>query len=223
MQLETDSLNDRLDLPVNSGNKVIGSGPLGSSVWVEPSSRPFSDHEAVDIATKKNFPLGAALAQVHDTYIISQTTAGLIIVDQHAAHERLVYERMKKDLDQESVPTQLLLIPEVVELEPERAAEICSRASQLAELGLVLEPFGEGAVLVRETPAILGETDTKGLVTELSDSLEHFIDTVTLKAKLDEVCSTMACHGSVRAGRKLNISEMNSLLREMEITPRSGY
>lgn len=222
MGIETESLSSRLDLAGHSRNKESESEPARHSVWDQPSSRPFSDQTAVEIETKINFPLGAALAQVHDTYIIAQTEGGLIIIDQHAAHERLVYEQMKKELDQDHVSTQLLLIPEVVELEPERADQICSRAPQLAELGLVLEAFGEGAVLVRETPAILGETDTKGLVRELSDSLEHLIDTVTLKAKLDEVCSTMACHGSVRAGRKLNVSEMNSLLRQMEITPRSG-
>ena len=170
----------------------------------------------------KSFPLGAALGQVKDTYIIAQTESGLIIVDQHAAHERLLYEQMKIDLEDSGVARQLLLMPEVVELGPERAIQLCSRAPQLAELGLVIEPFGEGAVLVRETPAILGETDSSGLVHQLSEALENFMDTVSLRARLDEVCSTMACHGSVRAGRRLNISEMNALLRQMERTPRSG-
>ena len=187
-----------------------------------PSSRDMAETQGPGLEEVKSFPLGAALGQVNDTYIIAQTESGLIIVDQHAAHERLLYEQMKIDLEDSGVARQLLLMPEVVELGPERAIQLCSRAPQLAELGLVIEPFGEGAVLVRETPAILGETDSSGLVHQLSEALENFMDTVSLRARLDEVCSTMACHGSVRAGRRLNISEMNALLRQMERTPRSG-
>ena len=187
-----------------------------------PSSRDMVETQGPSLEEVRSFPLGAALGQVNDTYIIAQTESGLIIVDQHAAHERLVYEQMKMDLEDSGVARQLLLMPEVVELGPERATQLCSRASQLAELGLVIEPFGEGAILVRETPAILGETDSSGLVHQLSEALENFMDTVSLRARLDEVCSTMACHGSVRAGRRLNIAEMNALLREMERTPRSG-
>ena len=187
-----------------------------------PSSRDMVETQGPSLEEVRSFPLGAALGQVNDTYIIAQTESGLIIVDQHAAHERLVYEQMKMELEDSGVARQLLLIPEVVELGPERATQLCSRASQLAELGLVIEPFGEGAILVRETPAILGETDSSGLVHQLSEALENFMDTVSLRARLDEVCSTMACHGSVRAGRRLNIAEMNALLREMERTPRSG-
>jgi len=192
------------------------------NVVIQPSSKSAPEYQGSDVKEQKNFPLGAALGQLHETYIVAQTPDGLVIVDQHAAHERLVYEQMKADLDASGVATQLLLIPEVVELDPERASQLCSRASQLGELGLVLEAFGEGAVLVRETPAILGQTDANGLVKQLSESLEYFLDTVSLKAKLEEVCSTMACHGSVRAGRRLNVPEMNSLLRQMESTPRSG-
>ncbi len=200
-----------------------GLGPSkGANFLARPSARYMAEAQGPSMEEAKSFPLGAALGQVNDTYIIAQTDNGLIIVDQHAAHERLVYEQMKADLGDSGVARQLLLMPEVVELDPERASQLCSRAPQLAELGLVIEPFGEGAVLVRETPAILGETDAGGLVQQLSDALENFMDTVSLRARLDEVCSTMACHGSVRAGRRLNIAEMNALLRQMECTPRSG-
>ena len=205
---------------VERGGQPPASG-VGNRV-IQPSSKPAPEYEESDVKEQENFPLGAALGQLHDTYIVAQTIDGFVIVDQHAAHERLVYEHMKADLDARGVASQLLLIPEVVELDPERASQLCSRASQLGELGLVLEAFGEGAVLVRETPAILGETDANGLVKQLSESLEHFLDTVSLRTKLEEVCSTMACHGSVRAGRRLNVPEMNSLLRQMESTPRSG-
>jgi len=170
----------------------------------------------------EEFPLGAARAQVHETYIVSQTDDGIVIVDQHAAHERLVYESMKRSLSETGVSRQALLIPEVVELGEAETARITARAEELAELGLVLEAFGEDAVLVREVPALLGQIDAKGLVRDLADELAAFGDAYSLKEKLEEVCGTMACHGSVRAGRRLNAEEMNALLREMEATPHSG-
>jgi DNA mismatch repair protein MutL len=129
---------------------------------------------------------------------------------------------MKRSLSEKGVTRQLLLIPEVVELEPERADKLCARSGQLTELGLVLESFGDGAVLVRETPALLGEVDIVGLVQDLADAIDDYSVTLPLKERLEDVCSTMACHGSVRAGRRLNVREMNALLREMESTPRSG-
>jgi DNA mismatch repair protein MutL len=211
-----------LELVAGSESGLQPPAPNADNPVTQPSSRSALEYQELDVKEKNNFPLGAALGQVHDTYIIAQTTDGLVIVDQHAAHERLVYEHIKAELDTNGVATQLLLIPEIVELEPERASRLCSWASQWAELGLVMEAFGEGAVLVRETPAILGQADTNGLVKQLSESLEHFMDTASLRTKLEEVCSTMACHGSVRAGRRLNVPEMNSLLRQMESTPRSG-
>ena len=169
-----------------------------------------------------DYPLGAARVQVHETYIVSQTDDGIVIVDQHAAHERLVYENMKRSLDESGVSRQALLIPEVVELGEAEAAWLTVRAEELAELGLVLEAFGEGAVLVREVPALLGQINAKALVRDLADEFTAFGDAYSLKEKLEEVCSTMACHGSVRAGRRLNADEMNALLREMEVTPHSG-
>ncbi|MFP6730528.1 MAG: DNA mismatch repair endonuclease MutL [Alphaproteobacteria bacterium] len=173
-------------------------------------------------AASEAYPLGAARGQLHATYIIAQTTDGIVIVDQHAAHERLVYERMKRDLASQGVARQGMLIPEVVELDEPAVARLVGRADQLAELGLVIEAFGPGAVVVREVPALLGDCDIQGLVRDLADDLAEFEDTLALKERLEEVCSTMACHGSVRAGRILNVSEMNALLREMEATPHSG-
>jgi DNA mismatch repair protein MutL len=170
----------------------------------------------------QEYPLGVARGQVHETYIVAQTNDGIVLVDQHAAHERLVYERMKKALSDKGVARQVLLIPEVIELEEDACTSLMTRAEQFAELGLVIEAFGPGALVVREAPALLGDSDIKGLVRDLADDLAEYEDGLSLKEKLDEVCSTMACHGSVRAGRRLNAEEMNSLLREMERTPHSG-
>ena len=169
-----------------------------------------------------DFPLGAARAQLHETYIVAQTRDGVVIVDQHAAHERLVYERMKEGMAAGAVPTQALLMPQVVELDPAEAERVASRAGELADLGLVLEPFGPGAVLVRETPAALGETDVAGLVRDIADDLAENGAALALKERLEHVAGTMACHGSVRAGRRLTAPEMNALLRQMEATPHSG-
>jgi len=174
------------------------------------------DDRAVD------YPLGAARGQLHATYVVAQTVDGIVIVDQHAAHERLVYERMKKALDDQGVARQGMLIPEVVDLDEQAVGRLVQRTEQLAELGLVIEPFGHGAVVVRETPAMLGETDIQGLVRDLADELAEVGETLTLKERLAEVCSTMACHGSVRAGRVLTMAKMNALLREMEVTSHSG-
>lgn len=167
-------------------------------------------------------PLGAARAQVHETYIVAQTGDGIVIVDQHAAHERLVYERMKAAMAANGVARQGLLIPEIVELDEDDAERLTARAAELAELGLVLEGFGPGAVVVRETPALLGEMNIQGMVRDLADELRALGDAFSLKEKLEEVCGTMACHGSVRAGRRLGVEEMNALLRQMEATPHSG-
>ncbi|PZQ63538.1 MAG: DNA mismatch repair endonuclease MutL [Phenylobacterium zucineum] len=169
-----------------------------------------------------DFPLGAARAQVHETYIVAQTRDGVVIVDQHAAHERLVYERMKVEMAEGGVARQALLLPEVVELDPAEAERVAVRADELAALGLVVEAFGPGAVLVRETPALLGETDVAGLVRDIADDLAENGAALALKERLEEVCGTMACHGSVRAGRRLTAPEMNALLRQMEATPHSG-
>jgi DNA mismatch repair protein MutL len=177
---------------------------------------------AVSPVQLQAYPLGAARAQVHETYIVAQTTDGIVVVDQHAAHERLVYERMKVNLESGKVPRQALLLPEVVELSEAEASRLSSRAPELAELGLVLEGFGAGAVVVREVPALLGDVAVQNLVRDLADAIAEYDSVLPLKEKLEEVCGTMACHGSVRAGRRLTLDEMNALLRQMEATPHSG-
>ncbi len=190
---------------------------------VPPSARsdaPASD--AADDSDLPDYPLGVARGQVHKTYVIAQTRDGVVIVDQHAAHERLVHERIRAALADGPIQSQGLLIPEVVELDESAANRIAERADELRELGLVVESFGHGAVVVRETPALLGETDVQALIRDLSDDLAEFEEAATLKDRLSQVCATMACHGSVRAGRALNSAEMNALLREMEATPLSG-
>ena len=167
-------------------------------------------------------PLGAARAQVHETYIVAQTRDGLVIVDQHAAHERIVYERMKAAIDKTGVARQILLIPEIVELDEADAARLTARAEELARYGLAIEAFGPGAVAVRETPSMLGEVDVKSLMRDLAEHMAEWDDSLPLERRLLHVSATMACHGSVRAGRRLKPAEMNALLREMETTPNSG-
>jgi len=167
-------------------------------------------------------PLGAARAQVHETYIVSQTRTGMVIVDQHAAHERIVYERLKAALEKTGVARQLLLIPEIVELDEADVERVLARAEELARYGLVVEPFGPGAVAVRETPSLLGKADAQAIVRDLAEHIAEWDETLPLERKLMHVAATMACHGSVRAGRRLKPDEMNALLREMEATPNSG-
>ena len=181
-----------------------------------------SSTSADDQSVSESFPLGVARAQLHETYIVTQTSEGIVIVDQHAAHERLVYERMKVSLGSGEVARQHLLLPEVIELEEAQCLRLVERAAEFAELGLVIESFGPGAVVVREVPAILGKTDIVSLVKDLADDLAELGVGLTLKERLEEVCGTMACHGSVRAGRRLNQSEMDAILRQMEQTPHSG-
>jgi DNA mismatch repair protein MutL len=176
-----------------------------------------------DMSAPENaLPLGVARAQLHETYVVAQTENGIVIVDQHAAHERLVYERMKKALADGGIARQPLLIPEVVELDPAEVSRVVARATELAELGLVIEAFGPDAVMVREIPAMLGKLDVKGLMRDLADEIAETGNALSLKERLEEVSGTLACHMSVRAGRRLNAEEMNALLREMEATPHSG-
>jgi DNA mismatch repair protein MutL len=167
-------------------------------------------------------PLGAARAQLHGTYILAETAGGIVLVDQHAAHERLVYERMKEQLARHGVARQTLLLPEIVELDPALAMRLAARAAELAEFGLVLEPFGTGAVIVREVPALVPGLDVKSLIRDLADELAEWGDVLALKERVEHVCGTLACHSSVRAGRRLAPAEMDALLRQMEATPNSG-
>jgi DNA mismatch repair protein MutL len=206
------------------GRPPAGSGPLpgfdAAPAAVAAQAQTLA-REASE-AEPDRFPLGAARAQLHGTYVVAQTSDGIVIVDQHAAHERLVYERMKQQLGDSGVKRQMLLLPEVVELEESAAARLGERLAELEELGLVVEPFGPGAVVVREVPALLGEVDVQGLIRDLADELAELGEALALREKLEHVCGTLACHGSVRAGRRLNAEEMNALLRQMEATPHSG-
>jgi DNA mismatch repair protein MutL len=188
---------------------------------------PAADHGAAVGAAELaedglDYPLGAARAQVHDTYIVAQTDDALVIVDQHAAHERIVYEKLKAAIEKSRVARQILLIPEIVELDESDVERLLGRAEELGRYGLVLESFGPGAVALRETPALVGEIDGAGLVRDLAEHMSEWDETLPLERRLMQVASSMACHGSVRAGRRLKPAEMNALLREMERTPNSG-
>jgi DNA mismatch repair protein MutL len=169
-----------------------------------------------------DLPLGAARAQLHGTYILAETATGIVLVDQHAAHERLVYEGMKEALARDGVARQILLLPEIVELDPAVATRVTARADELALFGLVLESFGPGAVIVREVPALVPGLDVKSLIRDLADELEEWGDALALQERVEHVCGTLACHSSVRAGRRLAPAEMDALLRQMEATPNSG-
>jgi DNA mismatch repair protein MutL len=167
-------------------------------------------------------PLGAARTQIHETYIVSQTRDGLVIVDQHAAHERIVYERLKASLAKNGVQRQILLIPDIVEMDEASVERLLARDQELASFGLAIESFGPGAVAVRETPSLLGKIDAGGLLRDLAEHIDEWDEALPLERRLMHVAATMACHGSVRAGRRLKPEEMNALLREMEDTPNSG-
>ncbi|MEE2525366.1 DNA mismatch repair endonuclease MutL [Hyphobacterium sp. HN65] len=183
---------------------------------------PTAEELADQPSAAADLPLGVARAQVHETYVIAQTQDGMVIVDQHAAHERLVYERMKKMMAETGVTRQSLLVPEIVDLDAAECERVLSRAEELAEMGLVVEGFGANSIAVREVPALLGKLNVQGLIRDLADDLAEFDAALSLKEKLEEVVGTMACHGSVRSGRRLTGEEMNALLREMEATPHSG-
>ncbi|UYN94394.1 MAG: DNA mismatch repair endonuclease MutL [Enhydrobacter sp.] len=212
-------------LPLSNGRTA--SMPRGLADAAAPFMAPLAEPSARAEEPAANgetqaYPLGVARAQLHETYIVAQTDQGVVIVDQHAAHERLLHEKLKHQLEAEGVKRQALLLPEVVEVGEDGARRLTQRAAELAEMGLVLEPFGLGAIVVRETPALLGEADIQGLVRDLADELAEMGDHLSLKEKVEEVCGTLACHTSVRAGRRLTVEEMNALLRQMEATPRSG-
>ncbi len=211
---------------------ALGPGPLRAPGLAEATARYQAPLETPSARVENapepeggpapSYPLGVARGQVHGTYVVAQTEDGIVIVDQHAAHERIVYERMKAALAESGVQRQILLIPEVIELDDAAVHRLEARADEFADLGLVLERFGPGAVVVREVPTLIGDGDTQGLVRDLADELAEWDEAITLRQKLGDICSTLACHGSVRAGRRLNADEMNALLRQMEATPRAG-
>jgi DNA mismatch repair protein MutL len=167
-------------------------------------------------------PLGAARTQIHQTYIVAQTRDGLVVVDQHAAHERIVYEKLKASLAKNGVQRQILLIPEIIELDESTVEQLLDRSEELCSFGLAIESFGPGAVAVRETPSLLGKANAAGLLRDLAEHMAEWDEALPLERRLLHVAATMACHGSVRAGRVLKPEEMNALLREMEDTPNSG-
>ncbi|MDK9695961.1 MAG: DNA mismatch repair endonuclease MutL [Siculibacillus sp.] len=209
-----------------------GAAPFDAARFAETAASPFDaviapsadarGHTAPLDETAEARPLGAARAQIHANYIVAQTRDGLVIVDAHAAHERLTYEKLKRQMGETGVARQMLLIPEVVELPEEDVARLLSCAEDFEKVGLTLESFGGGAVAVREVPAILGTGDVAGLVRDLADDLAEWDSSDRVGRHVDEVLATMACHGSVRSGRRLRPEEMDALLREMEATPNSG-
>ncbi len=189
-----------------------------------PQAPVFASEERVQPSDEltEAHPLGAARAQLHENYILAQTATGIVIVDQHAAHERLVYERLKRQMADTGIRAQALLIPEIVELSPTDAARLLDAAPALAKVGLGIEPFGGSAIAIRETPAILGPVNGEALCRDILDELSDAGDSQLVQAKIDAILSRMSCHGSVRSGRQMRAEEMNALLREMEATPLSG-
>jgi DNA mismatch repair protein MutL len=213
--------------PMDFGSAPAGFGERPQAAFAEmamPSARtPLSEPElAAAPQPDKAHPLGAARAQLHENYIVAQTEDGLVIVDQHAAHERLVFEELRKGLNSRPIPAQALLIPEIVDLAEDDCDRLISHSAEFSRLGLGIERFGPGAIAIRETPSMLGEMDAVGLVRQLADELAEWDTANGLASRLDYLAATMACHGSVRSGRRLRPEEMNALLRQMEATPGSG-
>lgn len=240
-QNATQSLTPHLVAALHRGHDFTYPTPADAVGFHEPRQAPLAYHstayngalafahvptarvEAIpDADPASPYRLGAARAQLHGNYIVAQTGDSLVIVDQHAAHERITLEKMKAALAAGGIKRQILLIPEIVDLGDVAAGRLLARADELAELGFVVEPFGDGNVLVREVPALLGDADIKGLTRDLAEEVAAFGTTETLREKLDHICGTIACHGSVRSGRVLNGEEMNALLRQMENIPNSG-
>ncbi len=207
---------------LQDNTQALGDSDTPFENHLDAPSAPETTATTEQQSPEENHPLGAARGQLHETYIVAQTTDGLIIVDQHAAHERLVYERMKQALEKGRVTSQGLLLPEIVELMEDECQILLERREEFAQLGLVYESFGENTIVVRETPALLGTVNVPQLIESLVADIKTMGSGLALKERLEEVCSSMACHGSVRAGRRLSVAEMNALLREMERTPHSG-
>ncbi|CAA6602985.1 DNA mismatch repair protein MutL [Rhodospirillaceae bacterium LM-1] len=202
---------------------MAAQAPLGLGLpMTAATASPSLQDDSLTAATGEIPPLGFARAQIFETYIVAQSEDGLVLVDQHAAHERLVFERLKTQLAEGGVKRQILLVPEVIEMDASSRQRLLDAAGQLAKLGLTLEAFGNGAVLVRETPAFLGQTDIRQLVRDLAEGMAEWGDLRSFETALGDIAARMACHGSVRAGRKLSTGEMDALLRAMEATPHSG-
>ena len=191
-------------------------------IQAPPQARPFDERAKESLENFSGHTMGAAVAQIHGTYIVAQTDTGMIVVDQHAAHERLVYERFKKQILNGNVEGQVLLIPEIIEMQERDVNALIERADELSSFGLDIEQFGISAVSVRSTPAILGEINAKQLVLDIVEDLRDLKKETTLNSKIEDFLSTMACHGSIRANRRLNLNDMNAILRQMEETPNSA-
>ena len=205
-------------MPLNRERAMAPTmGFAESDTWQAGRVEPAPQAEAAD-----DLPLGVARAQLHENYIVAQTETGMVIVDQHAAHERLVYERLKQQSGAKAVPSQALLIPEIVELPAADCARLLEEVAAMASVGLVYEAFGEATICVRETPAILGEINAAKLLQDVADELADLGQSQTVKDRIEAVLSRMSCHGSIRSGRRMTGDEMNALLREMEATPHSG-
>ncbi|MGN0920047.1 MAG: DNA mismatch repair endonuclease MutL [Alphaproteobacteria bacterium] len=217
-----DTLTPR-EKPVAYTMPLRHTSPIQHTFALQDSYQVKAESPAAPAPTaEEDFPpLGFAKAQVHKTYIIAQTQEGVVLVDQHAAHERLTYEKMMQNIG-EHPQTQLLLVPEIVDLKPEEVALLNARAGELRKMGWVIDPFGPDSVAVRELPALLDKTDLAKTIQDLADTLRDFDDTVLLKDKMKDICARLACHGSVRAGRPLSVDEMNALLRQMEACGTSG-
>jgi DNA mismatch repair protein MutL len=206
--------------PVFDGAAAFAEPPQAAfDVGTPTADVRFEEAPQVDLLDR---PLGAARAQVHENYIIAQTRDGMIVVDQHAAHERIVYEKLKSSLAKNGVQRQILLIPDIVEMDEATVEKLVERAEELATYGLAIDSFGPGAIAVRETPSLLGKTNAASLLRDLAEHMAEWDEALPLERRLMHVAATMACHGSIRSGRRLRPEEMNALLREMEETPNSG-
>ncbi|WP_146346318.1 DNA mismatch repair endonuclease MutL [Falsiphaeobacter marinintestinus] len=222
-QMDRPSMNARATAYRGQAPEPFDTGFSGFSESYSGQIITSPDHsEDVETTQPDQLPLGAARAQVHENYIIAQTETGIVIVDQHAAHERLVYEKLKHQMAENGVAAQALLIPEIVELSDNDCATLLDVAEDLTRLGLGIEPFGGGAIAVRETPAILGEVNAQAMIRDILDELADQGDNQTVQARIEAILSRVACHGSIRSGRRMHGEEMNALLREMEATPHSG-
>lgn len=223
MPPEPDAQMQAWQAPLATG----GDAASGFGEAAQPSFPPAArDGNSVDVDQSNDsavdFPLGAARAQLHDAFIIAQTRDGMVLVDQHAAHERLVFERLKKALSGTRLPSQFLLVPDIIDMDADSAAMLAEEAETLAQFGLEIEAFGPGAIAVQATPSMLGELDTGALLRDLADDMRESGGAARLRERIEAVASSMACHGSVRAGRRMQIAEMNALLRQMEATPGSS-
>ena len=213
----------QMDRPsMGSRSASYQSRAPGFAEMIHAYSGQVVEQEQANETPPEDLPLGTARGQVHENYIIAQTATGMVIVDQHAAHERLVYEKLKNQMAANGVAAQALLIPEIVELSDEDCARLLEVADELARFGLGIEPFGGGAIAIRETPAILGEVNARAMILDILDELADQGSSNMVQAKVEAILSRVACHGSIRSGRWMRAEEMNALLREMEATPHSG-